>query len=82
MTRDHIRLEVSQNNLAGASKLLAELVKKYEPRKLNQVISLRRRVTEIEEIARMNTHPFELILNEKNQISLAILGIADEICSL
>lgn len=78
--RDHIRHLVDGNDLDGASALLLELMEVYAPKKVNEVIIVRRGITDIEEVARVNTQDFGVISRERNRLGLAILNLADMVC--
>ncbi len=79
--RDQIRLYVTENDLALASALLAELSEIYAPKRFNEVTILQRGVADIENNARMNILEFELISRERNRLGLAILNLVDAICA-
>lgn len=78
--RDHIRHLVDCNDLDGASKLLLELMELYAPKKVNEMIIIRRGIADIEEATRVNTQDFGVISRERNRLGLAILELADVVC--
>lgn len=78
--RDHIRHLVDDNDLNGASELLLELMEVYAPKKVNEVIIIRRGIADIEEAARVNIHDFGTVSRERNRLGLAILDLADVVC--
>lgn len=78
--RDHIRHLVDGNDLNGASELLLELMDVYAPKKVNEVIIIRRGIADIEATARANTQDFGVISRERNRLGLAILDLSDMVC--
>lgn len=78
--REHIRHLVDCNNLNGASELLLELMEVYAPKKVNEVIIIRRGIADIEEATRVNTQDFGVISRERNRLGLVILDLADAVC--
>lgn len=80
IVRDYIRHLVDGNDLNGASELLLELMEVYAPKKVNEVIIVRRGIADIEEATRVNIHDFGIISRERNRLGLAILDLVDAVC--
>lgn len=79
--REYIRQLVDKNDLTEASELLLELMVVYAQKRINEVILLRRGITDIEQAARINILDFGIISRERNRLGLAILELADSVCS-
>ncbi len=81
--RDHIRHLVDDNDLNGASELLLELMEVYAPKKVNEVIIIRRGIADRhEQFARRHVERVgrPAAATAVARLGLAILDLADVVC--